>query len=149
MLFRSENKGGELDLTWQATENLRLTGNFYTGDAKYTDDYEALAGAILLSAGRSMPMSPEQKFALAADYTIPQIFSNADMFLRADYQYNGEMFSDSDAAEEGVPNIDSFNMVNIQAGLEFDSDWTVTLMLRNVLDERANTYTGDGQMEYA
>ena len=144
-----ENIGGELDLTWQATENLRLTGNFYNGDPVYTDDYEALEGAILLTAGRSMPMSAKRKFALGADYTIPRVFSNADMFLRADYQYMGDMYSDSDAAEEGVTNIDAYNMVNLQAGLEFDSDWTVTLMLRNALDERANTYTSDGQMEYA
>jgi iron complex outermembrane receptor protein len=140
-----ENFGGELDVTWQATANLRLTGNFYNGDPKYTDDYETLDGNIQLSAGRSMPNSAKRKFALAADYTIPRVFENSDMFLRLDYQYMGPLYSDSEVAESGVYDVDSFSMVNFQAGLEMANDWSLTLMVRNLLDERGNTYTSSGQ----
>jgi outer membrane receptor protein involved in Fe transport len=71
------------------------------------------------------------------------------MFLRLDYQYMGPLFSDSEVAESGIHDVDSFSMVNFQVGLEMENDWSLTLMVRNLLDERANTYTSDGQMDYA
>jgi len=143
-----ENLGGEFDVTWAATDNLRLSAAAYFGDAHYTDDYVTNEGNTELYAGTSMIDAASKKYSFAADYTIPQLFGNWDLNMRWDYRYRGPLYSTWDAAEEGVYNVDDFTMQNFQLGINNGDDWSVSLMVRNLTDERANTFTNDGDSWY-
>jgi outer membrane receptor protein involved in Fe transport len=145
-----ENTGFEFDFDWRATENLRISGSAYSGDAKYTHDYITLEGILQLSAGTSMPDSADEKISLALDYTIPNVLGG-DMWVRYDTYYVGPLFSANWRAEYANPNspdyeegrtedVDSYTKSNLMIGYERD-DWSATLMVRNLTNETANTYT--------
>jgi len=100
-----------------------------------------------------MPDSASSKYNLAVDYTFRDVFGG-DMWARLDGYYVGPMFSFLSAAEEANPNspdyepgtsenVDSYSKFNFQIGYESgDGGWNATLMVRNLTDARANTFTG-------
>jgi len=149
-----ENTGAEFDLTWMATQNLSLTARLYKGDPEYTEDYITLEGYQEVTAGTQMPGSASEKFAVAADYIIPNLWGG-DMWFRFDAYYVGPMHSTLWRAEisnpespnyedDPTPDVESYAMANFQIGYHWEPGWTVRLMARNLFDERANTYTGTG-----
>jgi iron complex outermembrane receptor protein len=153
-----ENTGAELDLIWQATDRLLLNFNGYTGNPEYVADYINQEGTQLLTKGTKMPDSARHKITLAADYRMPDVFGG-EMWFRYDYQWQSEMFSSLSRADEANPNspdyvpgsdydVDSFHKSNFQIGWEKES-WTARLMVRNLTNERANTYTFRGTGWYA
>lgn len=153
-----ENKGVELDVLWAATDRLRLSANVYAGDPVYTADYVTLEGVLEMSAGTSMPDSAREKLTLGVDYLVPDVFGG-DMWFRYDYQYQSEMFSALWRADEANPtspnyvpgatyDVASFSKSNLQLGFERES-WTARIMVRNLFDDRANTFTGTGASGYA
>jgi len=148
-----ENKGAELDVIWQATDSLRITGNFYTGDAFYTDDWNSPEGIQQLWAGTSMVDAASDKYSISADYTIRNVLGG-DMWFRYDYYYVGGLYSTWGAAEYANADhpdydptvgydVESYTKSNFQIGWEKES-WTATIMARNLFNDRANTYTSNG-----
>ena len=156
-----ENTGFEVDFDWRATENLRISGSGYFGDAKYTDSYFTPEGEYIMSAGTRMPDSANEKLFIAFDYTIRDVLGG-EMWLRYDAYYVGDMFSALWRADQANPNapfdeeedeprydplatedVDSFTKSNFQVGYERES-WALTLFVRNLTNERANTFTGSG-----
>lgn len=153
-----ENMGAEMDIVFQATENLMLNFHGYTGDPEYTANYINDEGSQLLTSGTKMPDSARHKFTLAADYRLPEFFGG-DMWMRYDYQWQSELFSslwradsanpDSPDYEEGADyDVDSYHKSNFQIGWEKD-DWTARLMIRNLTNENYNTFTDSGTGFYA
>ena len=154
----AQNTGIEMDIDWQATENLRISASLYKGDAHYTDDYITQEGVQELTAGSSMPDSADEKATIAIDYTFRDVLGG-DMWIRADAYYRGALFSANWRAEEANPDspdyvegttydVDSFTKSNLQLGYDSGESWTVTLMVRNLTNERANTYTSSGTSYY-
>lgn len=152
-----ENKGVELDFDWRATENLRISGSAYVGDPVYTDDYITLEGVQEVTAGTQMPDSAKNKYSIAADFTIPGVLGG-DIWLRADAYYAGPLYSalwraeyanpDSPSHEKGrAYDVESFTKYNFQAGYERES-WAVTLFVKNLTNETANTFTSQGSGYY-
>jgi iron complex outermembrane receptor protein len=152
-----ENTGLELDVLWQATRNLRLSANVYVGDPEYTHDYITLEGELEMSAGTQMPDSAKEKYTIAVDYTFRDVIGG-DVWVRFDTYYQGPMFSALWRADDANPNspdyepgnkedVDSFSKSNIQIGYERET-WNTRLMVRNVFDDRANTFTGSGTGYY-
>ena len=148
-----ENTGFEVDFDWRATENLRISGSAYMGDALYTDDYVSPEGVLQMSAGTQMPDSAREKFTLAADYTFRGVLGG-DIWVRLDAYYVGPMYSALWRADESNPDspdyvvgnkedVESFTKSNLQIGYERES-WSATLFVRNLTNEKANTYTGSG-----
>jgi len=153
-----ENTGVEVDMTYQATQNFRMNANFYTGDPHYTDDWTSPEGEQQLWAGTSMVDSAQFKYSLAADYTFRDVLGG-DIWVRADYYYTDGLYSTWSAAAESNPahpdydptggfDVDSWSKINLQMSYERES-WNATLMVRNLTDDRANTYTGSGAGGYA
>ncbi len=152
-----ENTGMEIDFDWRATANLRISGSAYLGDAHYTDDYLSPEGELQMSAETSMPDSANEKFSLAIDYTFNDVMGG-DMWVRYDAYYVGPMFSavwradmanpDSPDYEAGAKeDVDSYTKSNLHFGYDRES-WSATLSVRNLSNERANTYTGSGASDY-
>ena len=146
------NSGFELDFDF-FIENLRISGSYYKGDAHYNDDYVSPEGVLQMSGGTQMPDSAGSKYSLAADYTIRDVFGG-DMWVRVDAYYVGPMYSELWRADEANPespnyvdgateDVDNYTKANLQIGYERES-WSATLFVRNLTNERANTYTGSG-----
>ena len=114
-----------------------------------------------------MPDSAKEKYRVSADYTFPDVLGG-DIWLRWDTFYQGPMYSalwraeqanpnappDSDGDPVYVPgsveNVDSYSKSNFQIGYASgDNGWSATLMVRNLFDDRANTFTGTGTQGYA
>ena len=154
-----ENTGFEVDFDWRATENLRLSGSVYSGDARFTDDYVSPEGVLQMSKGTSMPDSANEKFSIAADYTFRDVLGG-EMWLRFDTYYVGPMYSalwradlanpDSPDYETGnKEDVDSYTKSNLQIGYEsVKGNWTATLFVRNLFNDRANTFTSSGDAGY-
>jgi len=153
------NLGFELDFDYHITENLRLTGSVYRGDAYYTDDYITPEGILEISKYTQMPDSAATKYNLAIDYTFRNVMGG-DMFVRLDGYYVGPMFSFLSAAEWANPNspryrgtsenVESFTKYNFQIGYTSgDGGWNAIVMVRNLTDARANSFTGTGTFNYA
>lgn len=152
-----ENTGGELDVLWQATDSLRLSLNAYVGDPHYTHDYITLEGELEMSAGTSMPDSSREKYTLALDYTFQDVMGG-DLWVRFDTYYQSPLYSAlwrADEANPASPNyvqgatfdVDSFTKSNFQVGYDRET-WNARLMVRNLTNERANTFTGSGTGYY-
>ncbi len=138
--------GLELNGSWYVTENFVVEGSAYFADAKYTaDTYRPCLDAddceptLWIEDGQKMPGSPDQKFWLAAEYTIPNAFGlPGGMWVRYDTAYQSSTFTDLDTAAEEDPlgHIPSWTSSNFQIGAGLRNDWTVTFFIRNVWDEK-------------
>ena len=155
---QGENTGIEADIIWAATDNLRLSANIYSGDPEYTEDYITQEGVTEMKAGTKMPDSARHKVTAAADYIIPDVFQG-ELFFRYDFYYQSELFSALWRADEANPDspnyvpgadydVDSFTRSNFQVGWDGEL-WSARLMVRNLFNDRANTFTGSGASGYA
>jgi iron complex outermembrane receptor protein len=142
------NAGAEIDFKWLATDNLSFNGNAYLGDPYYTDTYVDNRGNVIMEKGTAMPFAPTRKYAFGVDYTIPDLIADNDMYIRWDVSYRGGYYSDLGQANEGgAYDVESATTSNLQVGLELDS-WTLTLMVRNLTNEQANSDTSYEMADY-
>ncbi|MDH4257144.1 MAG: TonB-dependent receptor, partial [Gammaproteobacteria bacterium] len=93
---------------------------------------------------------PDEKYWLAAEYTIPQVWGG-DLWFRYDTSYQSETWDNLDAAQEldFEALIPSWRTSNFQVGFDFAQDWGVTLMARNIWNDTGinalinSTYAGE------
>jgi outer membrane receptor protein involved in Fe transport len=130
------SEGVEISGEWQATSNLSFQFSAYFANAEYTADTFEPDGDLYLQDGQEMPNSPEEKFWLAVEYTVPDVLGG-DLWFRYDTSYQGESWDNLDAALEQDPTglIPSWETSNLQAGLSLQNGWDVSLMARNVWND--------------
>jgi outer membrane receptor protein involved in Fe transport len=147
-----ESKGAEINTVWQATDNLSFEGNAYFADAKYTKDTLTPRGGLFLQAGQEMPNSPDTKFRLAVEYTVPDVAAlNGDLWFRYDTSFTGALWDNLEDALDKDPagRVPASHSSNAQIGLSMQNDWDISLMARNVWDDRGinnilrSTYVAD------
>jgi outer membrane receptor protein involved in Fe transport len=158
----AESKGAELEMTWNATDNLSLYANFGWNENEilqnlyrpYEDDtlgYAALAGDPLSA------QTPEETASAGIVYKFQM--GKLDSFVRLDYQYTGGMerlnndrssddprpasdplgefsgtIADSELENE-IP-IPSWEAIHARAGIA-GQNWSAELFVRNATDEIA------------
>jgi len=144
------NLGAELDFTWRVTSNFKINGNAYIGNPYFTGSYNDNEGEEIMQPGTPMPNASKNKFSIGADYTIDNIYKDVGLYVRYDFSYRGGLYSRlEEAYEEGAFDIESSSMSNLQVGFEIDDQTTVTFMVRNLFNQRSNTYTSYGTEGYA
>ena len=134
-----ESKGIEINGTWRATENLTFEGSAYFVNAEYTKDTFDPRGNLYLLKGQEMPNSPDQKFWIAAEYTVPSPGGiNGDLWFRYDTSYQSETWDNLDAAQDNDLEalIPSWSSSNAQVGMSFDNGWGLTLVAKNVWNDK-------------
>ncbi|MGK0500257.1 MAG: outer membrane receptor protein involved in Fe transport [Oceanicoccus sp.] len=143
----AEIDGFEADIVFAATENLELSLNFAYVDAALSKDYVEVDLEIDASGGTQLPITPEEKGAIGAEYTFPGQILGGDVFIRVDYAYTGESVNSlaglgaTTFRQEPVTQ-DAFDTLDIKAGWETDK-WSTSLYINNVTDEEATLYTSD------
>jgi outer membrane receptor protein involved in Fe transport len=155
-----ESTGVEISGEWQPTDNLVFQGSAYIADSEYTADTFSPSGSLYLEDGQEMPNSPGEKYWLAVEYTVPDVGGLGNLWFRYDTSYQAETWDNLDAALDNDPNglIPSWTSSNFQVGMDFQSDWDVSLMARNVWNDTginslyytsyAGEWFGDPRFQY-
>ncbi len=89
--------------------------------------------------GTPLPMVPDWKVALTAQYNFSNQLWGADPFLLGVYQYQGESVNSlegisSTLGEGAVRTHPSYSIFNLRYGLD-SLNWSVALYVNNVFDE--------------
>jgi len=141
----AEINGVEANFALAATSRLKFDGSVAYNDSKVTEG-ASRGGAVVVSKGEELPLSPEWKASLGAEIGFP--FVGKDGYLRLDYSYVGEqtnatqgstLLTSSSTLRGNITTMDSYSIGNLIFGVEGD-DWVASLSLNNVTDERAITY---------
>ncbi len=147
-----ETSGIEIEALWRPTENFELQAFYAHNEADYADfrvgtcwDTTPFHTGVPDPAppgidpeqcdrtGYPVPYNPEDRAFIAATQDFP--IGNNILFIRAEYSYASEAFTDGDL--DPLTQQDSFGLLNLRVGMDIES-WNSTLTLwgRNVTDER-------------
>lgn len=129
----SSQYGAEIDLTWQATENLAVSLAAGFVDAEW-DNGTVLDDGTDLS-GLTPPYMAENSGTVALDYERP--FADGWSFLgRVQYTHIGEFETDLGNNFQNP----SYDLVNLRLGVARDN-WEIAVNVQNLFDEEYYTDT--------
>ncbi len=139
----AESKGLELNVKWQATDNLHLYGSVLLADAQFTETIDV--NGTVYRDGMSMANSPDTKAYLSVNYDIPDVFGG-DMWLWYDVSYTSETWNrtsriiamDTDGLSP------SRSTSNFELGLALPNQLSLTLRVNNVWDQSNYDYVSTG-----
>jgi len=151
----AESTGIEANATWQATDNFKVRASLFAADAEFTEDYFRPAEPgedpdLQIRKGMVMPGSPDLKAFLSFTYDVPDVLGG-DMWMYFDRSYQSETWNNTgnirDNDTRGLS--ESWTHSNLQAGLDFKNDFSITLRVNNVFDEDTHTSINDGILGYS
>ncbi len=144
-----ETKGIELDVTYNVSEQLTLSGGFALVDAEI-DEFNCPPGeACTTRSGLSVPFAPDLKTTVSGSYVLPLSRWGMNLLVNSSYTYTDEQFSTLPSNTGTFPPpvlLPDYHMWNASVGLATQDDrWRVTLVGKNLLnDPFATTFSGDG-----
>jgi outer membrane receptor protein involved in Fe transport len=152
----AEQKGVEMNGAWQVTPAFQIEGSVFLGDPEFTEDTIYPNGELGIPAGTVMPLSPEQKYWVAVEYSMPGLFDlDGNFWTRMSYSYQSEIWNGTDALADfvnaGTPEeradaldqkLPSFSTATLQLGYTATSGWEASLVVRNLFDESGYNYLG-------
>ncbi len=151
---KAEQKGVELSVNWSPTDNLSFDVSAFLADPEFSEDTFAPDGDLAIESGTTMPVSPEEKYWVAASYTFPNAFGmQGNLWTRVSWSYQSEIWNNLDAIsdfqdavtpeerasalEELIP---SYTTTTLQLGFTHDNGWETALVVRNLFDEQGVDY---------
>ena len=149
----ASSRGFEIQLDAAATENLTLGFNATWLDAVLDQDVEV---SITIPAGSRLPLSPELKGSLYAqyDWNVNWFSGSAnDAYVRLQWSYVDDMlniaeplelFVDGPAPQIKMP---SYNIGDLKFGVNSDA-WSIQLFINNLTDERAILFDNPLDKDY-
>jgi outer membrane receptor protein involved in Fe transport len=135
-------QGAELEtIFFTPVQGLQLALNLAYTDASFGSEVPALQAGEPALAGEPLQNAPEWAGAATLDYAF-SAFGRFDSFVRAEYSFTSSQFSSTRIGSLGEAlEIDSFELLNLSAGVELGKGLQVSAFCRNCLDERyANFY---------
>ncbi|HET6630030.1 MAG TPA: TonB-dependent receptor [Woeseiaceae bacterium] len=135
---KAQSTGAEIAATWYATDNLLLEASAFLAEPEFSETFVKQDGDTI-EKGMTMPNSPERKYWAAVQYTIPSIeMIDGELWFRYDTSYQSETINSLANVVQRDPTgvVPSWTTSNFQVGLDLESGWQVSLMVRNVWDER-------------
>ena len=159
----AEQKGVEVNGAWQVTPDFSIEGSAFFAEPEFSDETIYPNGELAIPAGTVMPASPERKYWLALDYTLPNLMDlDGSLWTRMSYSYQSEVWSDLDAildyenattpderADALDQKIPSYSTTTLQLGYTATSGWEASLVVRNLFDEAGYSYVNpadDGEL---
>lgn len=141
----ASSQGAELEVSWQVSDALSISGNVAYTDTEF-DDFQAAdpvfgaaVGTIDLS-GTGFPSVPEVTYGFSANYQKP-LTSSLDGFGSFSYRYVGDYFSGLGTGGDPRFDYDGYGIADLEVGVDTGS-FEIGLFARNLFDEYAiiNTY---------
>jgi len=145
-----EQTGLELNSTYLFTDNLSLDFSLFLGNPEYSEDYwqawQEEDEDPYIRKGMPMANSPEWSGWASLHWSIPGLFGTDEAFVNYSISFQDETFNSlssvSDNDPEGI--VPSWNISNLQLGARLQNDWTVTLVVRNLFDQKAIMWLDTG-----
>ncbi len=151
----AEIDGVETNFAFAATDRLKFDGSYSHIKTEVTEG-ASIGDDVVISEGEELPLSPENKFSLGAEYGFP--IGNTNAYLRLDYSYVDEqtnatqgstLLTSSGLLRGNITTMPSYEIANLIMGVQGDT-WGLKLAINNLADERAITYVPtrwtDGRM---
>jgi iron complex outermembrane recepter protein len=147
----AEVKGAELEVRWQATRQLRLTGSVAYLDFEWTrysgQCYYDLAVATVPNrsncdyAGLTNQLAPEWTGVVGATYSLP-LGNSLNLSFAADVMYSASYLTS--LTLDPRTEQDAYTKLNARVSLGgVNQQWEVALIGRNLTDETVVGYSGD------
>lgn len=127
---KARTRGAEVELSWLALEQLRFDLGGSYSEAQLTEDAAGLNG----SRGDRLPGSPRFNSTLAVQYDFQ--FANRPVFVRTDYAWIGEFYSDMKQLTQPAGD---YGLVNFKLGAAIDS-LSIEAFVRNLTNEDEFTH---------
>ena len=148
----AEVDGFEFDFAWLPAEGWDLSGTVAYNDARISQSASLdFNGFILDTAeGDRLPITPDWKASVSAEYTFPNMVFGAEPYVRFDYAHTGESIN-ALAGLEPIVALESdppttvqkaYDVGNFSMGLDNDS-WSASFYINNVWDERGSTFVNN------
>ena len=142
----------EFDFAWLPAEGWDLSGTVAYNDARISQSASLdFNGFILDTAeGDRLPITPDWKASVSAEYTFPNMVFGAEPYVRFDYAHTGESIN-ALAGLEPIVALESdppttvqkaYDVGNFSMGLDNDS-WSASFYINNVWDERGSTFVNN------
>lgn len=146
---KARSAGAELTAAWRPLRGLNILLNGAYNDARLLDDLPPIGEPPVVpgSDGDRLPFAPKWSASASADYEW-NIAGDVMAFVGASVRWLSEQTTDFDPAYRAAFGrrlvIDSYEALDLRAGLEFDR-FTVTLYAKNVTDSDGLVDAGDFQ----
>lgn len=126
----AQTQGVEVEAQIALTPSLSFSAGLSLLDAKLSEDAMAVNGAD----GDRLPGSPETTFSLGVMYELS--IGRFPAFVRSDYAYVGDFFTDF---KESEPALGDYHQWNMRVGVDLER-WRIQLFGSNLLNEDALTW---------
>ena len=136
----ARSDGVELELDGRLSDRWLVNINAQYDEAVLDEDVASLGA----SAGDRIPAVPRLAGSISVQYEFTAF--GRDSFVRGDYRYNGQSYSDFNPANRRE--LPAYEITNLRGGLGNET-WMVTLFIDNVFDERGITGLEDSNLRYA
>jgi len=125
-------EGLELDLLVRPSENLSLSGGIAYADARVDKFFTPPGSTPTVRDNTKLPLAPELKGSLAAQYRIA--LSSVDIIPSLLFAYTDKQYADLN--EPAITLIPSYSTIDISIAIaDKDDKYRVTLVGRNLTDE--------------
>jgi len=147
----AEAKGLEIEVKYQITENLNISGAALFNDAKFTEEYTTPGGSVYRN-GMVMANSPDQAGYVGITYEQPGV-AGGDLWVYYGLHYQSQSWNRTwNIIQNDTNGISpSHNESNFSIGLDnLGNGWEVGVYIDNVFDQSnysfvntsGNTYSG-------
>jgi iron complex outermembrane receptor protein len=148
---QAEIRGFETDLTYAATDNLRVSGSLAYTDAKLSENYcgyvkpgtntpetscpnAGNSAAPEAPSGQQLPITPKLKFNLTARYQFD--LAGHDSFVQGSLLNQSSSWPELRTVQRSIlGRLDGYTQLDVSAGTRF-ADWSLEAFIKNVADER-------------
>jgi outer membrane receptor protein involved in Fe transport len=145
---QAQIRGLELDMSWAATYNFRVSGGMGWYDAQLTENYcgftDANGNPVTdcpdpeAPDGTRLPVTAEFKGNLTGRYIFD--VGDYEAYLQGSVVYEGDRTSDLRVLEQGIlGDLPAYWLTDFSAGFKKNS-WAVDVYLKNALDENPDLY---------
>jgi len=155
--------GLETSLSWRISDNFRVDASYSWNDSELQDDYwlsdvvdlgEEWQDWQMGAKGQSLAIAPPSKWWIGAQYDIPGLFKGLDGWVRYDHSWRDAMYHDwwnamnAETGYGGRKLIEEGSEGSLQFSLGKPGNWSLTLSIWNVWDDRNAQWISSGYDQY-
>ena len=148
----AEVDGFEFDFAWLPAEGWDLSGTVAYNDARISESasLDFLGFTLDVDEGSRLPITPDWKASLSAEYTFQGELLGAEPYIRFDYAHTGESINALEGLEP-IVSLESdppttiqkaYDVGDFSMGLDAET-WSASFYIDNVWDERGTTFVNN------
>ena len=156
--------GLETTLSWYPTDRFRIDASYSKNDTELQDDVW-LSDLVDLNdpdgqddqlgaKGQELAIAPPSKWWIGLDYTIPDLFSGLDAWIRYDHTWSEGMYHDwwnamnAQIGNGGKKLIGDASEGSLQFSIGNQGSWSLTFSIWNIWDDRTEQWVYSGYDGY-